>query len=396
MAELLAIIPNLTALKTVNGFVFSEKLLVGNEVALDLSKDSSASYLYDELHWAILSLCFSSLTALDFSYTELGKVSHKLAGSLSKLTGLTSLGLSGCIMNSSGENVCKMDWLFQLSCLRVLDLSDNIWTVYDLVQGLNDQSRETLEALFLNDICDEYDTYEDIIDPQPSKPLPVLPALTELDLGGNILEHSLVSSLSNLTALKVLNLDGCELKRDVWVTVGMVLRSGGLDSLTSLDMSGCNQDAKAGLAVAAGLSHLTALQNIKLWGNLHGEGTCAAVLSTLLGLSTLEEVGLDCGPSLLIQQLRSGGTSVLLWSEEDHVIEDKDESFDESGQGEVEACEGNGEDCQNSEECSEDEDEDYDELEDELMTDMDEVLPALMQEVLELHAEAEEHQSAPA
>ncbi len=375
-----------------NGFVFSKKLLVGTEVALDLSKDSSVSHLYDELHWAILSLCFSSLTALDLSYTELGKVAHKLAGSLSKLTGLTSLGLSGCIRNSRGKNVCNMGWLFQLSCLRVLDLSDNISTVYDLVQGLNDQSRETLESLFLNDICDEYDTYENVIDPQPSKPLPVLPALTELDLGGNILEHSLVSSLSSLTALKVLNLDGCELEQDVWVTVGMVLRSGGLVGLTSLDMSGCSQDASAGLAVAGGLSHLPALQSIKLWGNLHEEETSATLLSTLLGLSTLEEVGLDCGPSLLIQQLRSGGTSVLLWSEEDRVIH----NMEGSGQEEAEACEENDEDCQSSEECSEDEDEDYDELEDELMMDMEDVLPALMQEVLELEAEAEEHQSAPA
>lgn len=395
--EILAILPNLTALQIVSGCAVSKELLAGTEVALNLSHDSSAWHLYDELHMGILARCFKSLTALDLSHVNLAmRGTARLAGSLSQLTGLTSLGLAGCIKNSQGPNVCKMEWLFQLSVLKVLDLSDNISTVFDLVRGLNDCSRDTLTSLFLNDLCEEYDDDDEVIESQPSGPLPLLLALTELDLGGNILEHALVSSFSGLTALKVLNLDGCKLDNEVWAAVGTALSSGSLAGLTSLDMSMCNQNDDAGLAVAISLGHLTALQSIRLWGNLHEEETSVAVCSALLGLSIPMEVEMDCGPSRLIKQLRSGGSSVLL-SNEEALMQDEEESMEGSGPQEGDpgnASEESEEGCRSPEgwSASEDEDEDYDELEDELMEDMEDVLPCLMQELMELQNEAREHQ----
>ncbi|KAI0214398.1 hypothetical protein LSAT2_000525 [Lamellibrachia satsuma] len=201
--------------------------------------------------------------------------------------------LNGCKLSSEGTEALA-DTLRHLLQLTELGLDGNQFDNPTAGQALADSlSKMTaLQRLSLNGCKLSSEGTEAL-----ANALHHLPQLTTLSLDGNQFDNptagqSLADSLSKMTALQRLSLNRCNLSSEGTEALSDTLRH--LPQLTTLCLDGNRFDnPTAGQALADSLSKMTALQRLSLNAcRLSSEGT-EALADALHHLPQLTELGLD-------------------------------------------------------------------------------------------------------
>ncbi|KAI0217829.1 hypothetical protein LSAT2_030431 [Lamellibrachia satsuma] len=199
-----------------------------------------------------------------------------LAGNVSKMTALETLGLNGCKLSGASTKALAIA-LHQLPQLRKARLDSNLFGDPSTGQALVDaiSKMTALQELSLNG-CKLSGTEVNTL----AVALCHLPELIQLSLDSNqfidpTTGQDLANSLSKMTALQHLSLNGCKLSGAGAEAVAVALHQ--LPQLTKLKLDSNRFDNPITIgSLAASVSKMTALQQLSLNGcQLSGAGTKA-------------------------------------------------------------------------------------------------------------------------